>query len=63
MNADKEILTKEKVLLNSLESVQDKIFQTMNQLDAKLKELSDTNCMIHSIPKQFIEKLGSSIPK
>ena len=63
MSTDQEVLTEEKILLNSLESVRDKISDTMNQLDAKLKELSDTNCMIQSTPKKFAEKLESSIPK
>jgi len=63
MSSDKEVLTEEKILLNSLESVRDKISETMSQLDTKLKELSDTNCMIQSTPKKFTEKLESSIPK
>ena len=63
MSSDKEVLTEEKILLNSLKSVRDKISETMSQLDAKLKELSDTNCMIQSTPKKFTEKLESSIPK
>ena len=41
MSSDKEVLTEEKILLNSLESVRDKISDTMSQLDTKLKELSD----------------------
>lgn len=63
MSTDKEVLTEEKILLNSLESAREKISDTMNRLDVKLKELSDTNCMIQSTPKKFTEKLESSIPK
>lgn len=63
MSEDKEMLTEGKVLLNSLDSAREKILDTMDQLDVKMKELSDTNCMIQSAPKKFVEKLESSIPK
>ena len=63
MSIDKEVIIEGKILLNALESGRDKIVRTMDELDVKLKELSDTNCMIKSTPKKFSEQLESVVPK
>lgn len=63
MSIDKEVIIEGKILLNALESGRDKIVRTMDELDVKLKELSDTNCMIQSTPKKFSEQLESVVPK
>jgi hypothetical protein len=61
--SNKEIELEGKILLNALEVQRNKIVETITQMEKKLKELSDTNFMLQSIPKKFTNNLEETIPK
>lgn len=61
--SNKEIEIEGKILLNALEVQRNKIVETITEMDKKLKELSDTNFMLQSIPKKLASNLEETVPQ
>ena len=59
----KEIETGARILLNSLENERTKIAEAIIELDERLKQLSDNNFILQSLPTKLISELKDIIPK